>query len=348
MTQHALEVPTKSSVRKAGDKLKDPSLDHTEALEVLSTWRALHSYPINTFQATLRRKVEALGLKKAIIAQRLKRLPSIISKLQRINGMKLDRMQDIGGVRIVLSSTKDVYALYDNLPQSNRRFEHEPQLPPKDYIQQPKSDGYRCLHQVFKYKSRTHPELNGLCIELQIRTHLQHAWATAVETLGIVEKSSFKTGEGSEDFKTFFKLTSALFSIKEGTPILDEYSHYSLDELKEEARLLEQKLQVFIKLRGLSITNRHIESATSESADYHLIELSRVDDIWRVSLTPFTKAQLDFAEQMYELREQKTKNDPNSDVVLVSVGSLKQLKKAYPNYFLDTEEFIKQLSIMLK
>ena len=51
---------------------------------------------------------------------------------------------------------------------------------------------------------------------------------------------------------------------------------------------------------------------------------------------------------MYELREQKTKNDPNSDVVLVSVGSLKQLKKAYPNYFLDTEEFIKQLSIMLK
>ena len=124
MTQHALEVPTKSSVRKAGDKLKDPSLDHTEALEVLSTWRALHSYPINTFQATLRRKVEALGLKKAIIAQRLKRLPSIISKLQRINGMKLDRMQDIGGVRIVLSSTKDVYALYENLLQSNRRFEH--------------------------------------------------------------------------------------------------------------------------------------------------------------------------------------------------------------------------------
>ena len=183
---------------------------------------------------------------------------------------------------------------------------------------------------------------------MQIRTHLQHAWATAVETLGIVEKLSFKTGEGSEDFKTFFKLTSALFSIKEATPILDEYSHYSFDELKEEARLLEQKLQIFIKLRGLSITNRHIESATSESADYHLIELSRVDDIWRVSLTPFTKAQLDFAEQMYELREQKTKNDPNSDVVLVSVGSLKQLKKAYPNYFLDTEEFIKQLSIMLK
>lgn len=62
----------------------------------------------------------------------------------------------------------------------------------------------------------------------------------------------------------------------------------------------------------------------------------------------FINVKLDFAEQMYELREQKTKNDPNSDVVLVSVGSLKQLKKAYPNYFLDTEEFIKQLSIMPK
>lgn len=183
---------------------------------------------------------------------------------------------------------------------------------------------------------------------MQIRTHLQHAWATAVETLGIVEKSSFKTGEGSEDFKAFFRITSALFSIKEGTPLLDEYSQYSFDELKEQARILEQKLQVFIKLRGLSITNRHIESTTSESADYHLIELSKVDEVWRVSLTPFTKAQLDIAEQMYELREHKTKNNPNFDVVLVSVGSLKQLKKAYPNYFLDTEEFIKQLGTMLK
>lgn len=348
MTRHALDFPTKSSVRKAGDKLKDPSMDHAEALEILSKWRALHSYPINTFQATLRGKVETLGLKKAIIAQRLKRLPSIISKLQRINGMKLDRMQDIGGVRIVLSSVKDVHSLYNNLLKSNRRFGHEPQLPPKDYIQQPKSDGYRCLHQVFKYKSRTYPELDGLHIELQIRTHLQHAWATAVETLGVVEKSSFKTGEGSEEFKTFFKLTSALFSMKEGTPVLDEYSHYSLEELKEKTLLLEQKLQVFVKLKGLSVTSRHIEAATIESADYHLIELFKIDETWKVSLTPFTKAQLDFAEQMYELREQKTKNNPNFDVVLVSVGSLKQLKKAYPNYFLDTEEFIKQLSIMLK
>ena len=136
--------------------------------------------------------------------------------------------------------------------------------------------------------------------------------------------------------------------MKEGTPVLDEYSHYSLEELKEKTLLLEQKLQVFVKLKGLSVTSRHIEAATIESADYHLIELFKIDETWKVSLTPFTKAQLDFAEQMYELREQKTKNNPNFDVVLVSVGSLKQLKKAYPNYFLDTEEFIKQLSIMLK
>lgn len=348
MAFQQLQVPTKSAVRKAGDKLKDPSLDHSAALEILSAWRALHSFPINTFQATLRKKTEILKLKNPIIAQRLKRLPSIISKLQRLQGMKLDRMQDIGGVRIVLSSVKDVYALHDNLLKSNRRFEHETILPPNDYIETPKKDGYRCLHQVFKYKSRRHPELNGLCIELQIRTHLQHAWATAVETLSVVEKSSFKAGEGSEDFKTFFKLTSALFSIQEGTPILEEYQQLSLEQIKQQTQILEHKLQVFLKLQGLSITNRHIETATNESADYHLVELSKADDLWKVSLTPFTKAQLMLAEQMYDLREKKTKDDPNADVVLVSVGSLKQLKKAYPNYFLDTEEFIKQLNILFK
>lgn len=348
MLDASLDVPTKSSVRKAGDKLKDPTQDHTTALEVLSKWRSLHSYPINTFQSTLRKKAEALNLKNPIIAQRLKRLPSIVGKLQRLQGMKLDRMQDIGGVRIVLSSIKDVYALHDNLLQSNKRFEHEALLPPNDYIQIPKRDGYRCLHQVFKYRSRLRPELNGLCIELQIRTHLQHSWATAVETLGIIERSSFKSGEGSEEFKTFFKLTSALFAFKEGTPVIEEYKNISYDELIEQTRDLEHKLQVFVKLKGLNITSKYIETATNESADYHLIELSKTDDLWRVSLTPFTRQQLEIAEQLYELREQKTKNDPNSDVVLVSVGSLKQLKKAYPNYFLDTESFIKQLDSILK
>ena len=49
---------------------------------------------------------------------------------------------------------------------------------------------------------------------------------------------------------------------------------------------------------------------------------------------------------MYDALEKETKNNPDIDVVLVSVGDLKAIKKAYPNYFLDTNEFIKDLKLI--
>ena len=53
-----------------------------EAYQVLTNWRACHSYPINTFQATLRQKLRGIDA-GALVAQRLKRTPSIINKLKR-------------------------------------------------------------------------------------------------------------------------------------------------------------------------------------------------------------------------------------------------------------------------
>ncbi len=44
---------------------------------------------------------------------------------------------------------------------------------------------------------------------------------------------------------------------------------------------------------------------------------------------------------------EKNKTD-NEDAVLVSSSSLKELKKAYPNYFIDPGDFLKQLNRILK
>lgn len=46
---------------------------------------------------------------------------------------------------------------------------------------------------------------------------------------------------------------------------------------------------------------------------------------------------------LYASLEKKYKDDENMDVVLVSVGDLKAIKRAYPNYFLDTNDFIAKL-----
>src|SRR5437660_10354034 len=74
------------------------------ALEVIDNWRSSHSYPLNTFQMTLRNKVSGID-RNAIVAQRLKRLPAILSKLRRIPTLNLSEMQDIGGCRAIVSST---------------------------------------------------------------------------------------------------------------------------------------------------------------------------------------------------------------------------------------------------
>lgn len=81
---------TKGQVNRAGEILARSSsvsvAEWSEANQVLANWRGIHTYPINTFQATLRGKLKQID-PRALVAQRLKRAPSIIAKLQRFEGM---------------------------------------------------------------------------------------------------------------------------------------------------------------------------------------------------------------------------------------------------------------------
>ncbi|HOI97956.1 MAG TPA: (p)ppGpp synthetase, partial [Candidatus Pacearchaeota archaeon] len=97
---------SKQTINKAGkiiaeNEPNDPLIEW--GIGLTSRWRACHAYPINTFQATLRRKLKKFPA-NPIVAQRLKRMPTIIEKLRRYPKMQLARMQDIGGVRAILNS----------------------------------------------------------------------------------------------------------------------------------------------------------------------------------------------------------------------------------------------------
>ena len=333
-------VPSRSTVKKAGDVLRQETPAYEEylhAVEILSTWRSLHTYPINTFQAFLRSKIKKGAYGSVIVAQRLKRVPSIIAKLKRFDDMRLDRMQDIGGLRVVLPRVSGVYSLHKSIFDSPKY--RDLAAGTKDYIFEPKPDGYRCLHSTFRYENKKHPELNGLRIELQIRTSLQHAWATAVETLGVVEKSSFKTGEGDDKFKEFFKLSSALFSLDEGQPVLQEYRETKPSDIVHAAMALENTLQLTTKLEGLALSARHVEMKGTKGIHYHVMILDV--EKRKISVVPFKEDEIEYAESFYTDMEKKAKDDSAKSVLLISVGGVKNIKKAYPNYFLDTNSFIK-------
>ncbi|GAH08548.1 unnamed protein product, partial [marine sediment metagenome] len=125
--------------------------------------------------------------------------------------MKLTTMQDIGGLRAVLGTVYDVYMLSEEY-RKNTLFGHE-LIDEKDYIHKPRSeDGYRSLHLIYKYKNRRNPAYDGLRIELQIRTKLQHTWATAVETMGTFLGQALKSRQGDQEWLDFFALTSSAFA----------------------------------------------------------------------------------------------------------------------------------------
>lgn len=253
--------------------------------------------------------------------------------------MSAATMQDIAGVRVIADNVTEVYAIYTALTSS--KSNHKPLLPPKDYIKEPKKDGYRSIHQVFEYVSKTHPEFNGLKIELQIRTQLQHSWATAVETLGVINQASYKTGEGDEKSRQFFKLVSAIFALREETSVDKDLENTPKEEIIKQIKEIDSKLQIISTLSGISATVRQHEASSNDNL-YYILELT-VGKKSNVLITGFKKEYKEQAESYYKARETDTATDKSKSILMITSDGIKEIRKAYPNYFLNTNLFISTL-----
>jgi putative GTP pyrophosphokinase len=328
---------SKAQINRAGEILRSENFDFDKwlwAYEVLGNWRGCHGYPINTFQATLRSKIRPID-PDAIVAQRLKRTPSIISKLRRFDSMKLARMQDIGGLRAVVKTIKMVRELESSYDLA--RFGHE--LVSKiNYITNPKTSGYRSIHLVFKYhKPSGVSDYNGLMIELQLRTRVQHAWATAVETMGMLLDHSLKSSEGPDRWLNFFALASSALAHLEGTESVPGYESLSRGDTYLAVLQEADELQVIRKLKGFTVALKAI-SAERRRGAYHLIVLDLAK--LTVQITGFPQTRLDEANRLYTQIEERADKGEDLQAVLVAAGSIDSLKKAYPNFFLDANEFV--------
>lgn len=116
----AVTLYSKGDVTRAGKMLIDTDAtqeQRMQALDVMSSWRAAHAYPMHALLMMLRRKVAEID-KKAVVVQRHKRAPSIIDKLTRFPQMELSRMQDIGGCRAIVSSVRDVELLNERIQKA--------------------------------------------------------------------------------------------------------------------------------------------------------------------------------------------------------------------------------------
>ncbi|WP_034893742.1 RelA/SpoT domain-containing protein [Gillisia sp. Hel_I_29] len=305
------------------------------ALNKINIWRTNHLQPLKVMKRRLMKVLDKNKIEPHLISQRLKRLTSIEYKLDLNPSMGLGGMQDIGGYRAVLKDVKDLKKLKGILESETY---HNKSDKTNDYVSRPKPSGYRSIHFIYNYNSKVE-KYNQLRVELQIRTKLQHNWATAVETAGIITKTSLKSSKGPDDWLDFFQVVSSLFAIKEKLPVLDIHEESSLEELMVECYKSCTNLSVIDTLKALRVTTEHLEKQKFPG-DYYLIHIDIVKQV--VSLNVFNKSSYNLATNRY-LEIEKNIDDSKNAVVLVSATSFKDLKKAYPSYFLDTSEFLNAL-----
>lgn len=343
---------SKGDIDRAGALLlKKCSVEELDwAFNIVSNWRACHSYPLQIIKMTLRNRAKVVN-HDALIAQRLKRLPSIILKLKHNEHMKLSQMQDIGGCRAVMPNASDMRRLksvYDEANTKNPRLGRPIQHEVYDYIANPKPDGYRSHHLIFKYQTEyaDKREFEGQRIEIQIRSRLQHAWATAVEVVqtftGHALKSKIKTGD--PDWLRFFALMGSALALRERLPLVPGTPE-NRNELVAEIRYLSQKLAVQHSLEAWGYAMYQVAQDTAGAAAFLLILDSEQKTLQAI---PFKGDELPKASERYLQVEKEMEKRPEVQAVLVSVESVEDLQAAYPNYYLDTTAFIKAMNLAIK
>ena len=113
------------------------------------------------------------------IKTRIKSYDSIVRKIRRKNiPMSLtaieENIKDIAGVRVICSFPEDIYELADSF----LRQDDIVLIEKKDYIKNPKPNGYRSYHMIVEIPVFFAKGKTPMRVELQIRTNGMDFWAT--------------------------------------------------------------------------------------------------------------------------------------------------------------------------
>lgn len=341
---------SKTEINQAGRVLRGDVIDGINsdaALKILDNWRAVHSYPMQVFNVRLRTVSKKLD-SSSLTAQRLKRASSVITKLRRrYHGhepsMELYQMQDIAGCRAVLSNATLAQKLAEEEYIKKKGDLKHKLVKINNYINEPKPDGYRSIHLIYSYISdkENKKKYNGLLVEVQIRSKLQHIWATAIETVDFFTRQAIKSNEGSPEWMNFFRLVSSAFAKMENCPTVlntptDEKELYSQIFQKE------KDLNVINKVRGWTNAMQIFDDQLRrKGATFFLLELDIRGE--KLTIHSYTKREEQQALNDYSALEKRYSGNKEYDVVLAGVEAAHDLKRAYPNYFVDTAEFLSHL-----
>jgi len=314
---------SRNRVNRAGNNVRNDSAN-SDDFGVIDEWRAAHSAVLNTFQAILRGRTRGTEI---IMAQRHKRKSTIFGKLLRHPEMQLGRMDDVAGCRLIFPDIDLLQNFRKKFHSARFRHSKKNEVDKYDYIKNPKSTGYRGIHDVYVYdvNSDANRHLKGLMIEIQYRTKIQHAWATAVEVIGFITESQPKFQAGDSRYTSAMALASEILA-RAYEELKGPFPDRSDVDLVKEFLEFDKELGLISMLRGLNAS-----SAVSKNGNTILI-FSKAGELTIKTFRDSTDAlrELFFLE----------KSQPENDIVLVRADSSEEVRFAFRNYFSDAQDFL--------
>ncbi|HLO43339.1 MAG TPA: hypothetical protein VK175_03330 [Leadbetterella sp.] len=307
---------SKLDIDKIGNEIRKMGISCDElVLENLQEYRISHKEAIaNVFNILcgLSKKVHE---NKIVNSYRLKRLNSIITKLERFDDMRLSRMWDIAGCRSIVRNNRDLHKLL-KLLKENEEIEIKKE---KDYINQPKEDGYKS-HHLYVLDKKTNK-----IVEIQLREQTHHNWATLVEISDLLFDAKLKEFNENKELLEFHKILSLE------------------DQLDYHQRIyffnIINKFKYFLKLSEtfnknyLTVREQWNSSVEKKKNRYFLIESNR-DEFPKINaFLNYTNAEKEYFEIF--------KSRPNANIFLtkLSIPEYKWISLAYSNYILTFHSF---------
>lgn len=317
---------TKGQINKIGKSLLTSIQNKTNPSEQdllgLQQYRKEFKDPLKIASNELLRIMNLID-NEGIVTYRVKRIESILSKIERQPDMDLARVNDIAGCRCILQNEKKVFQFLDELrkstvleivKKSNSDGTSKEYL--YDYINKPKSNGYKSIHVICKCLDKS--------IEIQIRDNTQHAWATLVEITDSIYKTEIK--EKNDDKKTGLNEFLRLYSkSKNLTPEERKIINKTLHKNK-----YLQKLSRTFSKNLVSIRKDWCEVEDSPG-NFYLFELPKNNKPKFQVFDDFSTAEDAYFDSF---TNEVNQNGSNIVMAYVQNKDFATVSKAYANYFL--------------
>ncbi|MHC1681938.1 MAG: GTP pyrophosphokinase family protein [Clostridiaceae bacterium] len=170
-----------SDIEEVMEQMQEMKMIYSSAIKEISTKLEIldHEFKVKRKRNPIEYMKSRVKSPKSIIDKLFrKRLPLSIESAR-------ENLSDIAGIRVICSFISDIYEIAEML----KRQEDITLIEEKDYIKDPKQNGYRSLHMVLEIPIFFSDHVKPARVEVQIRTIAMDFWAS------LEHKLHYKTGE---------------------------------------------------------------------------------------------------------------------------------------------------------